>query len=150
MLPNDRPTPSGYSGFWQLYGDMLPYTPLTLAQGGVYGANHRFVSKIMRTAGMRALRTAAIALNGAAVGGAASLSYKRVGNPAGPAAASPVATELTDLGGERVIDTVSVINRNTVASDETFIDKLYNGTFGYFSSYPVDAAGNGGGGRAGF
>ena len=74
----------------------------------------RVVTKLIKKLGKR--KGLMLALNGAAVGGAASVNRKRV------------AHSLTELGGVRTIENNYLVNRNTAAADETAGDALLNQT----------------------
>ena len=54
----------------------------------------------------------------------------------------------SDAGGVRPIETVELINRVTAAADQTAIETMF--TEQRDPTYPVDASGNGGGGKLGF
>jgi hypothetical protein len=112
----------------------------------VHGANHALIgarnnlqmriAKLNRREGARVDARIATALTGAAVGGTASETRQR-----------PVAVQADtsfNLGGRRVIETVSLVNRATVAADETAIDAQLTPTFAP-TTYPVDRGGGGGG-----
>lgn len=97
------------------------------------------ISRVMRTRGARKIKELMLTLNGAAAGEAALDTYSRVehtedaGNPAA-------------YGGARTIETVTVINANTAAADETAIDNMLEEEF-VPATYPADASSNGGGGK---
>lgn len=72
--------------------------------------NNRQLFRLMRRS--RVQRALMIALNGAAVGGTATSTRKRV------------AANATEQGGVRTVETLTEINRATVAADETEIDAI--------------------------
>lgn len=121
------PTVTGYSAFYELTGDKIPYTPTSVAQKGMRSPLERQITKLFRRNQLRDVVAAALALNGAAAGaGTASSTYKRVQVPDGPALSTPQVTNIDDFQGNRSIETVTVINRTTTADDETYIDTLYS------------------------
>lgn len=128
---------TAYSGLWN----------------GVHGENHALLSgentsikqdirRIMRRQGARKLKELMLTLNGASAGSAALATYARVEAVQGLGS-------ITNLGGVREIETVTVVNRNTASADKTMIDGVINDQTKP-SSYPTDASGNGGGGKLGF
>lgn len=147
-LPADQVAPTGYAPFSKdnpLDGNV--YAFLTGAQGGQEGAVQKLIGKLLRKNGMRSLNAVMLSLNGTAVGSNATKTYARV--KAQATDPNNIESGFT-LGGVRAIETITSINRNTVASDETLIDTLMNQVQAQaIASYPVDASGNGGGGKAG-
>jgi hypothetical protein len=139
-----NPTVTGHSDFWQ-----------NPRFGGVDSANYAMAGKVphqatrrvlggafMRSVGNREVRAILYALMGAAVGGNATFTYKR-----------PTAnTGDTNKFGQITIETVTGVNRNTTANDLTQLQAAMNdGFFGEAAfTYPVDAAGVGGGGKLGY
>ena len=97
------------------------------------------VSKLMRHEGMRELKELMLTLNGATAGSAALSQYSRAAtfNTVGSAPGG---------GGQRTIDTIDAVNRNTVAADKTSIDAMLEEEF-VPATYPTDPSGNGGGGQ---
>lgn len=137
------PTVSGYSGFWQLTGDALPYGPTPRAQDGMRSRIDWQLARLMKRNQYRDVAAAALALNGAAVGGALVATYPRVQAPASEVGD---VTEIGDFGGNRVIETTTVISSTTNAADKSYIDDLWNGNLLERSlSYPT-VVGSGGGG----
>lgn len=121
-----------YSGFWNgIYS--LDYT-LTDRKVGI----ERVISRVMRKPGARRLRTLMVALNGAAAGGSANATVRRISH----------STAEYGLGGVRTVGTVSVINRNTTSADETDIDTTLIGVFAP-ATYPSSRDGRRAGGMAG-
>lgn len=137
MLP--APTITGYQGFWQLHAPT--------GQGGaysLYGNRNGVEGQLARAFGRRGFkqtRRLMYALLGASTGGAASETEKRVDAP-------NALTSSQLLGGNRTIETVTIVSRNTTAADLTTmqatLNRIYNSSP---STYPVDASGNGGGGK---
>ena len=77
------------------------------------------------------------------VGGTATGTRVRI------AAQSP--TDPTTSGGKRNVETVTVINRATTATDQTQINNALDFKYGYgASAFPRDKSGNGGGGKRGY
>jgi hypothetical protein len=72
---------------------------------------------------------------GAAAGEAANASYKRVAGE----------TSNDVGGGSRVVETVTVINRNTDAADITALKEMVVNVSRRPATYPRDLSGNGGG-----
>lgn len=141
------PTVTGYSGFWQLTGDQLPYAMLPQAAGGGRSKNEYRIARILSLESMRELRAAWLALTGAAAGGTATSTYSRVQAPVGPDATVPVVTAIDALGGNRSIETATAINRATTAADEAYIeDILDNDLLSRNMTYPT-LTGSGGGGK---
>ena len=133
MLPADQVSATGYSSFWggqNVYQLLHNRSPL----------NSGISRMLSRRGQMRALKEAMLTLNGAAAGSAAAASYKRVQHSSDP-------------GGARTVETVTVINRNTVTSDKDYIDAILNEDHipnDGPTAYPADLSGNGGGGKVGF
>lgn len=105
-------------------------------------SGRRQTARLNASRGMKPEVEKVTELTGSAPGNTASYTYKRAEAPA----------DSDDLGGARVIETVTMINRATTAADETDIDTDYmNGPFGLDpSAYPEDASGNAGGGKGGY
>lgn len=93
------------------------------------------VAKLFAREGGRADAELLTTLNGAAAGGSASETRKRV--------TAVQSTEQMNLGGARVIETQTVVNRATTSADETNYDNIL--TPDYSPTYPVDRGGGGGG-----
>lgn len=132
------PTVTGFSLFWGTAPNT--YAPLFNRSEFI-----NRISQALSRQGAREFHRALKVLTGAVAGGTATETYSRVSAPAG-------LTESQQLGGLRVIDTVTVINRATTSADETYIeavqDRLKNMSPA-IASYPADLSGNGGGGKAG-
>ena len=141
------PTVTGYSAFWQTTGDRVPYAMTPQANGGGRSPLESKLARIFARNQLRELVAAMVALNGAAAGGTATSTYKRVQPPTGPDATSPVVTAIDALGGARSIETVTVIDRATTAADEAYIDDILDGDLLERTiSYPT-VVGSGGGGK---
>lgn len=117
---------------------------------GVYGEDHALIgtrnvetnlARQFRRRGASALREIMQALNGAVAGSNATAQYKR--------AKAERSLDENVQGGQREIETVTLVNRNTTSGDETSIDNIFDQT-SVPSSYPVDKAGVGGGGKLGY
>jgi hypothetical protein len=85
--------------------------------------------------GMKLKRALALALNGAAAGGAALYTEKRITAQPGPTG---------EHGGVRTVETNTFVNRNTAAADETQIDAMWLQR-SVPSSYPLQPGGAPGG-----
>lgn len=109
-------TVTGFSGFWNLTGDRTTYS-MSQSQARAKVAKH--ISKFMRGGGVKDARAMFNALIGAAAGGAVSATNVQISAPNGPEAAVPQVSSIGDFGGNRVIDAVSVISRNSTAADVT-------------------------------
>lgn len=132
---------TSFSGLWNRhYGE--DYSQLGTNTSEYNGRTMRKIAQILRPRGARAMSSLLTALTGAAVGGTASATHKRIDHP------DDTLTNLTAYAGDRTINTDTIINRATVAGDETLIDALKDAKSGP-TSYPVDASGNGGGGKVG-
>jgi len=138
------PTVTGWSTFWS---QIAP-----TGQGAAYSmafarsAPERMIARILKKEGMRELHRDWKVLTGAASGSSASETYTRVKG-------EDALNSFGLTGGVRNMETVTVISRNTTAADITYItnnilDAIYN-MAPAIASYPVDASGNGGGGRVG-
>jgi hypothetical protein len=117
------------SGYWNdSYSFIKGKSPLT-----------RKLKQLMRKRSLATVQTLSAALTGAAVGGSALKTYKWVD---GNGATAGVPTTVGGLGGARTITTRTLINRVTVAADETYQDTLFSRKFGPLT-YPGDRSGNG-------
>lgn len=133
------PTITGYQGFWQQHAP--------LGQGGAYslygnrGGVEGQLSRAFGRRGFKQTRRLMYALLGAGTGGSASETEKRVDAP-------NALTSSQLLGGNRVIETVTIVNRNTTAADLTAmqgtLNRIYNSAP---TTYAEDLSGNGGGGK---
>ena len=93
------------------------------------------IAKLFAREGARADAELLTTLNGAAAGGTAAETRTRV-------TAVQADTNLL-LGGRRIMETQTVVNRATTAADETRFDGVM--TPSYAPTYPVDRGGGGGG-----
>ena len=129
-----------YSGLWNgVYG--VNYSALgTNNTKELNNTERTLLSKsLSRTRGGRMLASLIKALNGAAPGGTATATHRRIVSDVN--AASPEVG-----GGVRATEVRNDVNRVTTAADETMIDAILDRTFAP-TTYPRDRAGNGGGGK---
>ena len=146
MLP--APTVTGWSTFWSLSAP-----PGQGSAYSLYGNRTQFEGEVSRYLGKRGFkqsRRLMYTLLGAATGQAASETEKRVQGQIGSANYIPPAP--SKFGGAIDIETVTIVSRNTTAADLTYAQALFNRTYDLapaIASYPVDASGNGGGGKVG-
>lgn len=148
-LPNDAIAPTGYAPFSTSNPlDAKVYSFLTYAQGGQKVSIERRISKLLRKPQMAVIREVMETLNGAAPGSAALATKPLV--RAQDTTTGDVTT-IGELGGSRPVDTVNLINRNTVASDQAYVLSLLTNRFGPVipTGYPTDVSGVGGGGKLG-
>lgn len=146
-LPNDAVAPTGFAPFSTSNpADAFVYAFLTYGQGGQKVSIERRISKLLRKPQMAVIREVMETLNGAAPGSAALAQKPFV---RAQATSPGTVTGIGDLGGNRTVDTVNLINRNTVASDQAYILALLTNRFGPVipTGYPTDLSGNGGGGK---
>lgn len=141
-----RPTVTGYSG---LFSDTLgapdvgSYTMLPLAQNGGRSRVEFDIARAFKHETQREMKAAIIALIGAAAGGTATATYKRAVVPVGPDATVPVAMQLDALGGNRTIETATVISRATTSADVSYLKDLFDGDLSASSiTYPTESSGN--------
>lgn len=131
------PTVTGYSEFW---GGANSYAVL-------FGraSPEAMLSRAFARRGNGAVRRLFTNLLGTAAGQTATETYVRPSAPAG-------LTESVRFGGLRTNETVTQINRASVAADVTSTALIATRLFSMapaIASYPVDAGGNGGGGKGG-
>lgn len=117
------PTVTGYSAFWQTTGDHMPYS-MSLSASRAKAAKRIAYQFNRRSAGDA--QEALLTLLGVAPGSAALKQFSQVSAPGGPESAVPVVTSIGDFGGNRVIDTITQINRVTTAADVTELTKWIN------------------------
>lgn len=91
---------TSYSDFWGAYVPLINRS-----------SNVRLVTRLYRH--MKYRRALGLALNGAAVGGAALAQEKRV------------APSTIEQGGVRAIETRDIVNRVTTAADKTAQDQMF-------------------------
>ena len=140
-------TPAGYvpfTGYSPTLGPTDAVIPVTSGQVFFQGMTQddKQISSYLRRPANRVLRRLILTLLGAASGSNAQETRTRV-------FARQAQTDPSLLGGAVTIETVNLINRVTTATDITNITALLNRVPAP-SSYAVDVAGNGGGGRLGF
>lgn len=137
-----QPTVTGWSSFWALTGDQQNYYPTPVSQKGYRTHIQWQLARLLKRNQTRDLVAAMVALNGAAVGGTATSTYKQVHSQ------TFQPTFIGEFAGNRQIDTITAINRATTAADQTFInDMLNNALLEAGITYPTDASGVGGGGK---
>lgn len=130
---------ANYSGLWNNeYGQSYSL----LAQSVAKGNDNTALSKMLanRLYGRAAFRAIIKSLVDGAVGDNATATHKRVQSERDP--------EANVLGGKRVIQTFTAINRNTTAADESEILAALEQSSK--PTYPVDRSGNGGGAKLGW
>ena len=140
------PTVTGYSGFYSSSvgiagsGNVASYNALPRY---ARSSTERAVAVAMIRHGFRSMRRAVISLNGAAPGGSAAESVKRI------QAQTPF-NSLT-YGGARTVETHTLSFGVTTSAMETYIDAklLRDGRYGSHITYPRDLSANGGGGKLG-
>lgn len=106
-------------------------------------SHERIASMMLGKSGFRGIRRVMRALNGVAPGSNATETYARV--------TAPAAFDDDALGGTRVVETVTVVNANTTAAQQTYLNaKLLDMIYAQApTSYPIDLSGNGGGNKVG-
>lgn len=125
--------------FDRQYGQ--PYAPLGTNNTKEFNATEKAtLTRAFRGRGNRMLAAVVQALTGAAVGGAASATYKQVAGDANPS--SPLTG-----GGVRTVSTSTDVGRVTTVADQTLVVTLLTATSA--PTYPVDRSGSGGGGKLG-
>lgn len=137
------PTVTGYSTFWEREAPVGQASAYAMLYARSSPENR--AAQLLGRPGLRAVRELFRTLAGAATGNAASDTYVRAVAPNG-------ITEAGSLGGARVIETVTTVNRNTTAADLTAMSDIldrYIGMDPAIASYPADLSGNGGGGQLG-
>jgi hypothetical protein len=140
------PTVTGYSGaFTNTVG--IPSAGHATSYNALpryaRSSTERAVSSAMVRRGFRGMRRAIISLTGAAPGGSAAESYKRI------QAQTPF-NSLT-YGGQRVVETNVVASGVTTSAMETYIETemLRSGFYATSITYATDLSGNGGGSKIG-
>jgi hypothetical protein len=144
---------TGYSGFWERTGDTNPYAPLSRTAQGWRSKLEWQVAQLFNKQQMREQKELMLTLLGATAGSTALATFARVQGASGPSATTPSVTGVGDLGGLVPIETVTVINRATVAGDVTYLTSMFDGNMVSGPSsltLVADAGGNGGGGKAGW
>lgn len=149
------PTVTGYQAFWasilskaQNGNNLTGYAFNTAAQNGGRVPMDSQIARIFKRNTYRGFNALFTQLLGASVGGTATATHLQVGAPAtGPTGAIPSATGVGDFGGNRLVETVTDINRATTSADEVWLEKYFNNkllTAGI--TYPT-VSGSGGGGK---
>lgn len=148
------PTVTGWQGTWSNIlnhdnGDSnVRYAMMTAAQNGARNPQDNQIAKIFKRNGYRGINALFVELIGASTGGTATATHRQVGAPAGaPQATVPGATSVGDFGGNRVVETVTDVNRATTAADVTWLEKFFNNKLLEAGiTYPT-VSGSGGGGK---
>jgi hypothetical protein len=148
------PTVTGWQGTWSNIlnhdnGDSTnAYGMIAASQNGARNPQDGLIARSFKRNGYRGINALMIQLIGAATGGTASATHRQVGAPAGgPQTAIPGVTGVGDFGGNRVIETVTDINRTTTAADVTWLEKFFdNKLLEAGITYPI-VSGSGGGGK---
>jgi hypothetical protein len=148
------PTVTGYQAFWasilsKQNGDSATgYAFPTAAQNGARNPQDSQLARILKRNGYRGLNALFVELIGASTGGTATATHKQVGAPANATAATtPGVSSIGDFGGNRVIDTITDVNRATTAADVTWLEKFFNNKLLEAGiTYPT-VSGSGGGGK---
>lgn len=129
-----------YSGLWNNeYGEDHALLASTVKIGNAQTALGKLFAN--RLYGRAAVRELLHTLIGATAGGTAAMTHKRV--------RAERDLEANVLGGARTIETYTSINRATTAGDVTALKNAVE-LPSRVTSYPADAAGNGGGGKLGW
>lgn len=133
-----------FTGWTPILGTGDAATPSTsgAVQNNGLTDNDGHIARLFFPNGQKATKTLLYALLGAAVGGSAVASYKRV-------LGVQALNDPSQLGGLVTIETASLINRSTNSTDLTNMQALFTRTPAP-PSYPADVSGNGGGGKAGW
>lgn len=125
----------GYSPFW---GDGLTINNSYSLLSGKMPRRDR-IKRVVNRDGFRTFTELFDTLIGAAVGGTALATHKRI-------AALPGASSGSGLpdSGVRVVETITDINRATTNADITALKEMVFGVSSRPSTYPRDLSGNGG------
>lgn len=145
------PSVTGYQGFWVTTGDQITYAPLSRNAQGWRSKLEWQIAQLFSKQQMREQKELILTLLGVVPGSTALATFARVQGATGPSQTTPAVTGVGDLGGDRTIETVSVINRATVTADVTYLTPIFDGNMvpGPSSlTLVADASGNGGGGKA--
>lgn len=148
------PTVTGYQAFWasilskQNGDDASGYAFPTAAQNGGRTPLDSQLARIFKRNTYRGFNELFLTLLGAAAGDTAAATHTQVGAPANATQAStPGVSSIGDFGGNRVIDTVTDINRATTAADITWLSKYFdNKLLQAGITYPT-VSGSGGSGK---
>jgi hypothetical protein len=127
-------TMAGWQGLWtDLAGNPSGYS-LLVDKNPIRNR----IKRVMNRKGMLAFSEIFDTLINDAVGATAARTHKEIGH----AASTPVAVGA--LGGARTIDTITDVNRATVAADATELTEMVFNVKTRPSTYPRDLSGNGG------
>ena len=127
------PTVTGWQGSWsniltRQNGDSAnSYAFPTAAQNGARPPQDSQLARIFKRNGYRGISALMIELIGAATGGTATATHAQVGAPANATRNTiPGPSNIGDFSGNRVVETVTDINRATTAADVTWLEKYFN------------------------
>ena len=148
------PTVTGWQGTWSNIlnhdnGDSnIRYAMITAAQNGARNPQDNLLARVLKRNGYRGLNALFVELIGASTGGTATATHKQVGAPANATAnTTPGVSSVGDFGGNRVVETVTDVNRATTAADVTWLEKYFNNKLLEAGiTYPT-VSGSGGGGK---
>lgn len=149
------PTVTGYQPFWnnilspKINGDSnTSYAMIPATQNGGRVPMDSQIARIFKRNSYRGFNALFLELIGASTGGTASASHRQVGAPAtGPTASTPSVSGIGDFGGNRLVETVTDINRATTAADVTWLEKYFNNKLlAAGITYPT-VSGSGGSGK---
>lgn len=133
------PPVTGFSGFWQYHapaGQTAPYAPRFYRSSEEYRASVQINKR-----GFRKYKAQMRALNGVAPGASAVDTFGRV-------TAVQAINDGQSNGGRRTIGTVSNTTTTTAPMASVINARLYD-QLNVVQPYPIDASGNGGGGKRG-
>jgi hypothetical protein len=127
------PTVTGYQAFWaniltrQNGDDASTYAFPTAAQNGGRTPLDSQLARILKRNTYRGFNELFLTLLGAAAGDTAAATHAQVGAPANATqSATPGVSSIGDFGGNRVVDTITDVNRATTAADITWLSKYFN------------------------
>jgi hypothetical protein len=125
---------TGYSNTLGVGAANAPATAGYVAMNGITQGDDK-IAKVLRNGGMTSGAAALLyALLGAAVGGSVVKTKKQI------------KWEVGSPGGVIPIETINLVNRNTIANDLTAFQALVTRNV-FPATYPPDLSGNGGGGK---
>lgn len=127
------PTVTGYQAFWnniltRQNGDSAStYAFPTAAQNGGRTPLDSQLARILKRNTYRGFNELFLTLLGAAAGDTAAATHKQVGAPVNATGSTvPGVSGIGDFGGNRVVDTITDVNRATTAADITWLSKYFN------------------------
>lgn len=126
------PTVTGYQPFWANIlanpnvDPSITYAFPTAAQNGARPPMDSQLARILKRNTYRGVNELFLTLIGTASGSAALAQHKVVSAPTATEATAPQVTSIGDFGGNRDIETIDDVNRNTTAADITWISKFFN------------------------